>query len=168
MSRRWCQSVRASPPLRPRGGPEASPLACCPAGTAPSGGSTSLRAVAAPPGRPTSRRRVAAPAALSAGTGRLSRSGPLGDTAVMAWIHSPLRRFATASGRGAAPVWGHPRRREAAARTPRAASEAGPRRRPVRWSPTHGSQQDHPSCLTGAGSSAGQLHHEALTMQKTV
>jgi hypothetical protein len=168
VSRRWGQSVRAYPTLRPSGGQEASPRSCCPAGTAPSGGGTSLRAVAAPPGRPTSRRRVSAPSALSAGTGLRSRSGPLGDTAVMAGSHSPLRRCATASGRGAAPVWGHPRRREAAASTPRADSEAATRRLHVRWSPTHGEPQDHPSCLTGSGSSDGQLHQADITMQKTV
>jgi transposase len=49
-----------------------------------------------------------------------------------------LRRLAPCIGRGAAPVWCRPRRREAAATHPRASSEAGTRRRPVRWSPTHG------------------------------
>jgi transposase len=41
-------------------------------------------------------------------------------------------------GRGAAPVWWNPRRRDEAARTPRASSEAGPRRTPVRWDSIHG------------------------------
>jgi hypothetical protein len=38
----------------------------------------------------------------------------------------------------------------------RASSEAGTRRTHVRWSPTHGYQQDQPSCLTGSASSDGQ------------
>jgi hypothetical protein len=67
-----------------------------------------------------------------------------------------LSRLATAIGRGAAPVWCHPRRRSEAETNPRASSAAGPRRTPVRWSPTHGEQPDHPSDLPGAGSSAGR------------
>ena len=39
---------------------------------------------------------------------------------------------------------------------PRAASEAGTRRRHVRWEPTHGEQQDQPSCLPGSGSADAQ------------
>ena len=58
----------------------------------------------------------------------------------------------TSLGRGAAPVWCPPRPREEAVRTPRPEREAGTRRRPVRWYPTHGYQQDQPSCLTGSAS----------------
>src|SRR5262249_36916028 len=57
-------------------------------------------------------------------------------------------------GRGAAPVWCTPRGREAAARNPRAETEAGARRTQVRWYPIHGYQREQPSCLTGSGSSA--------------
>jgi transposase len=62
------------------------------------------------------------------------------------------------SGRGAAPVWSNPRWREAAASNPRAETEAGTRRTPVRWSPIHASQRDPPSCLPGSGSSADATH----------
>jgi transposase len=41
-------------------------------------------------------------------------------------------------GRDAAPEWCNPRPREETGRHPRASSEAGTRRTPVRWSPTHG------------------------------
>ena len=34
----------------------------------------------------------------------------------------------------------------------RAAPEAGTRRRPVRWEPTHGEQQEHPAPMAGSGS----------------
>src|SRR5215831_10963571 len=46
----------------------------------------------------------------------------------------------------------------------RAESEAGTRRRPVRWSSTHGYQQDQPSCLTGSASSDARRkkYHEDL------
>jgi transposase len=47
-------------------------------------------------------------------------------------------RCCSSIGRGAAPVWCNPRWREAAARNPRAESEAGPRRTHGRWSPSHG------------------------------
>ena len=39
---------------------------------------------------------------------------------------------------------------------PRAETEAGTRRRPGRWEPTHGEPPDHPSCLPGSGSSEAQ------------
>jgi len=55
------------------------------------------------------------------------------------------RRDVSTIGRAAASVWRHPRRREAAASNPPAASEAGARRTPVRWEPTHGYPPDHPS-----------------------
>jgi hypothetical protein len=58
-------------------------------------------------------------------------------------------------GRGAAPVWCHPRRRDETGRHTHASSEAGPRRTHVRWEPTHGSPRDHPSCLPGSASAAG-------------
>ena len=48
-------------------------------------------------------------------------------------------------GREAAAVGRQPRRRDAAARNPRASIEAGARRTPVRWDPTHGYQPDQPS-----------------------
>ena len=64
-----------------------------------------------------------------------------------------LARFPTASGRAAAPVWCHPRRREEADRYSRPSIEAGTRRRQGRWEPTHGYQRDQPSCLPGSGSS---------------
>jgi len=57
-------------------------------------------------------------------------------------------------------VWCNPRRREAAARNPRAAIEAGTRRTPVRCDPTHGDQQDQPSLLTGSVSSDHPLNRE--------
>jgi hypothetical protein len=47
----------------------------------------------------------------------------------------------------------------------RASSEAGTRRRQVRWYPTHGSQPDQPSRLTGSASSharRGKKQHEPL------
>lgn len=62
-------------------------------------------------------------------------------------------RVETSIGRGAAPVGYNPRWREAAARHPRAETEAGARRTPVRWDPIHGYQRDQPSCLTGSGAS---------------
>jgi hypothetical protein len=46
-------------------------------------------------------------------------------------------------------VWGHPRRRDETGRHPRASRQAGPRRRHVRWLPTHGSPQEQPSDFTG-------------------
>jgi hypothetical protein len=39
-------------------------------------------------------------------------------------------------------------------------AEAGTRRTPVRWEPTHESQRDRPSQLTGSGSSAGRRGEE--------
>jgi hypothetical protein len=60
-------------------------------------------------------------------------------------------------GRDAVSVWGHPRRRDEAARDPRASIEAGTRRTHVRWEPTHGYQRDQPSCLTGSASSDGSV-----------
>jgi hypothetical protein len=38
----------------------------------------------------------------------------------------------------------------------RASIEAGTRRTPVRWEPTHGDPQEQPSCLTGSASADGQ------------
>ena len=64
-------------------------------------------------------------------------------------------RVHPSSGRDAAPVWGRPRWRSEAGRDPRAAREAGPRRRQGRWEPTHGEPRVHPSCLTGSGSVDG-------------
>ena len=64
-----------------------------------------------------------------------------------------LARFPPAIGRGAAPVWCHPRQRYEAARDARPSSEAGTRRMPGRWEPTHGYQRDQPSRLPGSGSS---------------
>jgi hypothetical protein len=61
----------------------------------------------------------------------ITREGPVARTPV-------LRRHALPSGRAAAPVWRNPRRRYAVARNPRASLEAGARRMPVRWDPTHG------------------------------
>jgi transposase len=58
---------------------------------------------------------------------------------------SCYRRYASTIGREAAAVWRHARRREAAARNPRASIEAGARRTQVRWYPTHGYQHDQPS-----------------------
>jgi hypothetical protein len=72
----------------------------------------------------------------------------------------PATRFRTAVGRGAAPGWGHHRRREAAARNQRASREAGTRRRPVRWSPTPGDPQAQPSSVTGSGSADDQRSSE--------
>jgi len=47
---------------------------------------------------------------------------------------------------------------------PRAESEAGPRRRHVRWEPTHRAQQDHPSSLPGSASAEGRrTKHLTLT-----
>jgi hypothetical protein len=164
---RWCQSVREHPTLNPCCWQDASPLSCCPAGTAPRGGCTSLRDVASPPGLTTSRRLVSASSALRAGTVRPSKSGHLADTEVMALIHEQLSRFATSIGRGAAPVWCHPRRREEAERNPRASSEAGTRRMQVKWSPTYGYEQDQPTDVPGSGSSDGPLHREDITMKNT-
>jgi hypothetical protein len=48
-----------------------------------------------------------------------------------------------------------PRRRAATARRTRASSAAGPRRRPIRWSPPHGDQRAQPPAVTGAASSNG-------------
>jgi hypothetical protein len=62
-------------------------------------------------------------------------------------------RFPPSLGSDAAPVWWNPRRREEAARSSRPSREAGPRRRPGRWEPTHGDPRDHPSGLPGSGSS---------------
>ena len=64
--------------------------------------------------------------------------------------------FCLCIGRDAAPVWCNPRRRAAAATHPRAETEAGTRRTPGRWYPSHGEQQDQPSSLTGSGSADGQ------------
>jgi len=64
-------------------------------------------------------------------------------------------RVHPSNGRDAAPVWGRPRWRSEAGRDPRAAREAGPRRRQGRWEPTHGEPRAHPSCLTGSGSADG-------------
>jgi transposase len=58
---------------------------------------------------------------------------------------SAARRDASTIGRAAASVWRHPRRREAAARHPPASSEAGARRTPVRWDPTHRYQPAQPA-----------------------
>ena len=58
-------------------------------------------------------------------------------------------------------MWCHPRRREAAARNSRAESEAGTRRTPVRWDPTHGDPPDQPSLLTGSASADDQLGSDA-------
>jgi hypothetical protein len=65
-----------------------------------------------------------------------------------------------ALGRGAAPVWWNPRRREETGRHTRAESEAGTRRRQGRWEPTQGEQQAQPSPLPGSGSADGRRHHE--------
>jgi hypothetical protein len=54
---------------------------------------------------------------------------------------------ANSIGRGAAPVWGHPRRREEAEKYSRSSHEAGPRRRHGRWDSTHGEQRDQPSAV---------------------
>ena len=56
----------------------------------------------------------------------------------MAMACQKLARFPTSLGRGAAPVWCHPRRRYEAARYARPSHEAGTRRRQGRWEPTHG------------------------------
>jgi len=72
----------------------------------------------------------------------------------------------TCMGRGAAPGC-HPRRRDETGRHPRAARAAGTRRRPVRWSPTHGSQPDQPSDVTGSASADGPLPQEGLSMKHT-
>jgi hypothetical protein len=76
-------------------------------------------------------------------------------------------RFRTEIGRGAAPWWGHHRRREAAARNPRASREAGTRRRPVRCSPTPGDPQAQPSSVTGSGSADDQRSSEKDDAVKT-
>jgi hypothetical protein len=98
-----------------------------------------------------------------------SGGGPRGGAWAMrrpersARLRAPRRRtsrFYTTIGRGAAPVWCHPRRREEAERNPRASSEAGTRRTHVRWEPTHGYQQDHPSSLTGSVSSDAPMNRE--------
>jgi len=161
---RWCPSVTEPPTLHPCGWQGCSPLSCGPAGTAPRGGCTLLRAVPSPAGLTTSRRLVAASSALRAGPVRPSTSGPLAGTAVMGLIHAPRRRFATSIGGGAAPVWCNPRWRSAAETNPRAESEAGTRRRHVTWSPTHGDPQDHPTDVTGSGASDGPLHRADMTM----
>jgi hypothetical protein len=70
-----------------------------------------------------SRRRVAVPSEPRPVPP--ARSGHRREPAVMAHRPEPLRRGVPASGRAAAPVWCPPRRREEAARTPRASSEAG-------------------------------------------
>ena len=61
------------------------------------------------------------------------------------WLQQPLARLPTSIGRGAAPVWCHPRWREEPGSAARPASEAGTRRRRGRWEPTHGYQRDQPS-----------------------
>jgi len=68
------------------------------------------------------------------------------------WTYK-LARFPTSLGRGAAPVWCHPRQREEADRYARPSREAGTRRMQGRWYPTHGYQREQPSRLTGSGSS---------------
>ena len=63
------------------------------------------------------------------------------------WIERPTggpAHVPQASGSGAAPGWGHPRRR-AEGHQPRASRAAGPRRAHGRWEPPPGAQPDHPS-----------------------
>ena len=63
-------------------------------------------------------------------------------------------RGPTSIGSGAAPVWGTPRQRYAAARDARPSPEAGTRRPPGRGEPTPGEPRAHPSGLPGAASCA--------------
>jgi hypothetical protein len=58
-----------------------------------------------------------------------------------AWAEAPPRGGVTLD--GVTRPFGHTR----------ASSAAGPRRTPVRWSPTHGYQPEQPSHVTGSGSS---------------
>jgi hypothetical protein len=51
-------------------------------------------------------------------------------------------------------------------RTPRASSEAGARRTPVRWDPIHGDPQDQPSRLTSSASSADVRNQEKEERQQ--
>jgi Transposase IS116/IS110/IS902 family len=102
-----------------------------------------------------------------AGTGRPARSGHRRETEVKARRPEQLARFAPSIGSGAAPVWCHPRRREEAARTPRASSEAGTGRRPVRWDPTHEDQPAQPPNVTGSASFDGPLDQQDMSLQKT-
>jgi hypothetical protein len=94
------------------------------------------------------------------GTCRLHRGHcPRGDRDTVSppdgwpW-HAYGRKVPTCSGRDAAPVWCNPRRREETYEHPRAESEAGTRRTPVRWYPSHGDRHDHPSDGTGAVASS--------------
>ena len=61
----------------------------------------------------------------------------------------------------------HPRRRDETGRPPRASREAGTRRLPVRWEPTHGEPRDQPSEVTGAAAAHGRHPHEDLHRQNT-
>ena len=107
------------------------------------------------------------------GTGGLSvghRQPGVGDTVRLiagSSLDPQRRRVTTSIGRGAAPVWCHPRRREETSRPTRASSEAGTRRRPVRWEPTHGYPRDQPSDGTGSPSADGQHQPEDLNRQIT-
>jgi hypothetical protein len=87
--------------------------------------------------QPRRRRHRPGTRGLSVGHGQTRTRNPV--SSIDRWLLEPPRsRCAMSIGGDAAPVWCHPRRREAAARNPRASSEAGTRRTPVRWYPTHG------------------------------
>jgi hypothetical protein len=133
-----------SPPGSQREGARAAvPTRATPAGT---------RAT----GQPSRRRECPCTRGLYGGDGHTGASDP-GSPTDGSPVDPQRTRLAPAIGGGAAPVWCHPRRRDAAARNPRASSEAGTRRTPVRWDPTHGEQQDQPSFWTGSASSDDQL-----------
>jgi hypothetical protein len=87
--------------------------------------------------------------------GRAAQAGPL-PPAPMARQASVHPRGRPPCGRDAAQVWGSPRRRDEAARTPRPESAAGPRWTPVRWSPPPREQRAHPSALPGSDASDGR------------
>jgi hypothetical protein len=117
-------------------------------------------------GAPGRRRECACTPRMYVGHGQTGPCDPSRPADGAPVAHS-LRRFVRAIGRGAAPVCCRPRRREEAARNPRASSEAGPRRRPGRWEPPHGEQQEQPSPMTGSGSSDRHRHHKDSTMKTT-
>jgi len=88
---------------------------------------------------------------LSGGPGKSPARRRPGMVLVLARSGPP--RGETSIGSGAAPVWYHPRGRDAAARTPRASTAAGARRTHVRWYAIPGEPRHPPSSLTGSGAS---------------
>jgi transposase len=107
-------------------------------------------------GTPAHQVVVAMARALAGFMGAMAQAVPGSHTHRVLMGPEPSLPAQHASGRRAAPVWCPPRRRGETGRPTRTEMEAGTRRTPVRWSPTHGYPRDQPSCLTGSAAAAGQ------------